>query len=648
MAVVHPLRVAATARKQVRTSGGTHMDTKPRSRTARALSSFWRGLDESRRTLANVLVLAVPVALIVGLLIGGPKVPKGAALVVAPTGELVEQLTATTPRAMLMGALGEGKDETLLKDQLDAIRAAKDDSRISSLFLDLSKMGSCGITKLQDLRGAVADFRASGKKVVAYADGYDQWAYAVAASADEIWMHPQGGVMLEGLGRWRTYYKEGIDRLGIDWHVFKVGEYKSAVEPYLRSGPSPEAREADLKWLSGLWAVWLQDVAASRKLEPANLSSYIDEMAERLAAAKGDLSRLALDARLVDKLGQRDEVRARMIELAGEDEKEKSFRKVSVEDYLEARGGDRTGADGRGDAVAVVVAKGDILDGKQPAGTIGGDSTAKLIRKARQDEKVKAIVLRVDSPGGSAFASEIIRRELALARKDGKPVVVSMGSLAASGGYWISTASDEIWASPATITGSIGIFGMLPTIDKPLAHYLGVRVDGVGTTRLAGAIRIDRPMQPEVGRAFQLIIEKGYEDFLARVSEARSMPRDEVDKVARGRVWSGKDALERKLVDKLGGLREAIASAAERAKLPKDHRTWWVEEEQKFGARVLSKLMKGSLRVAGWLGVEVGTPETQALPPALRALQTQIVGAERLLRLNDPQGVYALDPLDVR
>jgi len=624
------------------------MDTKPGPRIVRAFSTFWRGLDATRRIIANLLLLALLVALAAALVLSGPNVPRGAALVVAPRGEIVEQLTARTPRGMLLGAVGGGKEETLLPDLVDAIRAAKEDARISSLYLDLSKMDSCGITKLQDLRGAVADFRAGGKKVIAYAEGYEQWAYAVAASADEVWMHPQGGVLLEGLGRWQTYYKEGIDRLGIDWHVFKVGEYKSAVEPFIRNGPSPEAREADLKWLSDLWAVWLQEVASSRKLEPADLSSYIDEMPDRVAAAKGDLARLALDARLVDKLGHRDEIRARMIELAGEDEKEKTFRQVSVEDYLEARGGDRSGAGGRGDAVAVVVAKGYILDGKQPAGTIGGDSTAKLIRRARQDDKVKAIVLRVDSPGGSAFASEVIRRELVLARKDGKPVVVSMGALAASGGYWISTASDEIWASPATITGSIGIFGMLPTIDKPMAHYLGVRVDGVGTTRLSGALRVDRPLQPEVGRVIQAGIEKGYEDFLARVSEARSMSRDEVDKIARGRVWSGKDAFERKLVDKLGGLKEAIASAAERAKLPRDHRVWRVEEEQKFAERVLAKLMKGGARVAALFGFAIEAPEPPPLPAALRALQAQVADAERLLRLNDPQGVYALDLLEAR
>jgi protease-4 len=622
------------------------MDPTPPSRLVRVASAFWRGLDATRRIGANLLLLGLALVLVLALLTGGPSVPRGAALVVAPKGELVEQLTARTPRGLLSGGLG-GPDETLLKDLVDAIHTAKDDPRITALYLELSELGPAGMTKLLDLRAAVADFRASGKRVVAYANGYDQRSYAVAAAADEVWLNPQGGVLLEGLGRWRTYYKEGLDRLGIDVHVFRVGEFKSAVEPFTRTGPSPEAREADRKWLSDLWAVWLDEVAASRTLQPGELSAYIDEMPTRLAAVKGDLSRLAVDARLVDQVGHRDQVRARMIELTGLDEKEKTFRQVSVEDYLEARGGDRSGA-GRGDAVAVVVAKGDILDGQQPAGTIGGDSTAKLIRRARQDAAVKAIVLRVDSPGGSAFGSEVIRRELALARKDGKPVVVSMGSLAASGGYWISTASDEIWASPATITGSIGIFGILPTIDRPLERYLGLRVDGVGTTRLSGALRLDRPLQPEVGQMFQSAIEKGYEDFLARVSEARSMPRDAVDKLARGRVWSGKEAFERKLVDKLGGLKEAIASAAARAKLPKEHRTWWVEEERPFGQRLLARLMRNGTSVAVRLGLIAEAPDLARLSPALGAWRQQLAEAERGLRLNDPMGVYALCPLDVR
>ena len=618
------------------------MESKPRSLPLRVLLATWRRVDQARRIAVNLIFIAIPIAIIVGILWGGPKVPSGGALVVEPKGEIVEQISSPSLSGLFEGATKDGNPETLLKDLIDAIQSAKDDRRIGSVYLNLSKMGSTGITKLEDLRAALAEFRKSGKKVIAYSDEYQQGAYAVAAAADEVWLHPQGMVLLEGLGRWRTYYKEGIDKLGIDWHIFRVGEYKSAVEPFLRNGPSPEAREADLKWLSDLWSSWVDAVAASRKLKPAEVRSYIDQLPERLESAKGDLAKVALESGLVDKLGHRDEVRARMIEVAGEDkkEKEKTFKQVSVSDYLEAKGGDRTGERGSGDAVAVIVAKGEILDGKQPPGRIGGDSTAALVRRARQDDKVKAIVLRVDSPGGSAFASEVIRRELAVARRDGKKVVVSMGSVAASGGYWISTASDEIWASPSTITGSIGIFGMFPTVDKPLAKYLGVHVDGVGTTKFAGALRPDRPLLPEVGRVIQLSIEKGYEDFLARVSEARKLTRDEVDRIARGRVWSGADAKERKLVDKLGGLKEALTSAADLAKLPKGYRVWYVEEEKSFKDWLAAKLMKSEASWARFLGLAVDQ-QIPALPPALRAVQDQLADTARVLSLQDPNGVYA-------
>ena len=617
------------------------MESNPRSLPVRILLATWRVVDQSRRIAVNLIFIAIPIAIVVGLLWSGPNVPYGGALVIEPKGEIVEQLSSPTVSGLFEGAAREGNPETLLKDLLDAIQAAKDDKRIGSIYLNLTKMGSTGVTKLEDLRAALVEFRKSGKKVIAYSDEYQQGAYAVAAAADEVWLHPQGMVLLEGLGRFRNYYKEGIDKLEIDWHVYRVGEYKSAVEPFLRNGPSPEAREADLKWLSDLWSSWVDAVAASRKLKPADVRSYIDQMPQRLESAKGDIAKLALDSGLVDKLGQRDEVRVRMIELAGEEKKEneKTFKQVSVSDYLEAKGGDRTGESGSGDAVAVIVAKGDILDGKQPAGKIGGDSTAALIRRARQDDKVKALVLRVDSPGGSSFASEVIRRELAVARKDGKKVVVSMGSLAASGGYWISTASDEIWASPSTITGSIGIFGMFPTVEKPLAKYLGVRVDGVGTTRFAG-IRPDRPLPAEVGRIIQLVVEKGYEDFLARVSEARKLTRDDVDRIARGRVWSGADAKERKLVDKLGGLKDALAAAADLAKLPKGYRVWYVEEEKTFKDWLAAKLMKSEASWARLLGLGADR-QTPPLPPVFRALQDQLADTARLLSLRDPNGVYA-------
>ncbi len=627
------------------------MENQKRSRLAGFLSGLWTAVDQSRRFVVNFLFLALLVGLVWAAISGRPKVPKGSALVVKPQGTIVDQLSRRSADNVVEAALlGDPGRQTLLKDLLDAVKAAKDDKRIGAIFLDVSSMMGGGLTKLEELRAALLDFRKGGKKVIAYGEGYLQGPFGVAAAADEVWLHPEGAVLFEGFGRWRTYYKDAIDRLGIDWHVFRVGEYKSYVEPFTRNEPSPEAREADLKWMGDLWGSWVKDTAVARKLSPEDVRAYIDRMPDRLEAAKGNLAKLALEAKLVDRLGYRDEVRKRMIELVGEEKGEKTFKQVSVADYLENKGGDRTGEKGRGDAVAVVVAVGEIFDGKRPPGSIGGESTAALVRKARQDDKVKAIVLRVDSPGGSAFASEVIRRELALARTvDKKPVVVSMGSVAASGGYWISTASDEIFARPDTITGSIGIFGMFPTVEKPLAKYLGMRVDGVGTTWLSGALRPDRALRPEVGRMIQLYIERGYEDFLERVAEARKMSRDDVDRIARGRVWSGADAIERKLIDKLGGLPEAIASAAQKAKLSEGkYRVWYVEKELNFREKLMSQLLNGRAHLARAFGFDVGEPEAISTPPAVRAVLDRLGETARLLAFNDPNGVYAYCGCEVK
>lgn len=616
-------------------------DNRPHSLPRRVFSSLGSGLDQSRRVFVNVLFLALVVGLLAAVLAGGPKVPKGAALVVAPKGNLVEQLAARSPQDLVAGLAGGGQEETLLKDVLDALAAAKDDKRISSVYLNLDEMGGAGMTVLEDAAAALRDFRKSGKKVIAAGDAFDMRGYYLAAQADEVLLNPDGMVLIEGFGRYRTYYREGIDKLGITWNVFRVGEYKSAVEPYLRNDMSPEAKEADLEWLGDIWRAYLASVSKARKTSPEALTAFIEGMPELLKATGGDTAKIALDAKLVDKLAARDEVRKRMIALAGEDEKSKSFKQVAMATYLEALGSDRPGAKGKGDKVAVVVAKGSIVDGSAGPGRIGGDSTAALIRKARQDEKVKAIVLRVDSGGGSAFASEVIRLELQLAQEAKKPVVVSMGSVAASGGYWIATSSDEIWASPETITGSIGIFGMFPTIEKPLAKYLGMHVDGVGTTSWAGALRIDRELQPKVGESIQQMINHGYEEFLVRVGKARKMSRDDVDKIARGRVWSGADAKERGLVDKLGGLQEAIASAAEKAKLGTTYQVTYVEKEQSLKEKLMASLSVRSARVAAVFGYTLApSPEPVAGAGAaiIRAVADE---AGRLSVWNDPRGIYA-------
>lgn len=606
------------------------------------LGRLWRGLDATRRAVSNLLFLAVLVALVGMALKGGkPRVPSRCALVVAPQGSIVEQLSGNAVDRLRDELLGGASEETLLKDILDALAAARTDGRVKAVVLDVSGLESAGMTKLQDIRAAVTRLRQAGKPVIATADRYTQYGYYLAAQADEVWLNPLGAVLLEGFSRYARFYRDGLDRLGVEWHVFRVGEYKSAVEPFLRSDMSPEAKEANLAYLNDLWAHYRSEVAAARKLAPEAIQEYIDRFPEHLAEVGGDAAQLALQTGLVDKVEPRDGLRQRLVELVGEDRKRHTFNQISMADYLKAVGGDRFGRKAKENVVAVVVAKGSISDGSRPPGQIGGDSTAALIRQARHDKGVKAIVLRVDSPGGSAFASEVIRRELELARGDGKVVVASMGSVAASGGYWISMAADEVWASPTTITGSIGIFAMFPSFAKPLAKHLGVHVDGVGTTRLAGALRPDRPLDPAVGQAIQALINNGYQDFLQLVSNARRMSPEAVDRVARGRVWSGERAHQLGLVDRLGSLEEAIAAAAARAGLGEKYAVRWVEKELTLKEKLLRGLM---VRLAAWVGEEVSTSTFAA--PYLTAARSFARDTAELEALAAQHGVlaYALVP----
>ena len=532
----------------------------------RVLRALWRGIDAARKVFVNLLFLFIVVALLaLAFRSDKPDIADTTALVIAPEGRLVEQLTAKSIEQLVEEAQGNAVPETLLKDVLDAIETAKEDERVEVLVLDLSAFLGGRLTKLQDIGNALEDFRSSGKKVIARADGLDQDGYYLAAHADEIIIHKFGGVILQGFGRYRMYYREGIDKLGLDVHIWRVGTYKSAVEPFLLDEMSDDAKTANREWVGDLWRIYLDDVAAARGMNAEQLDSYAQDFPPVISAANGDTAKAALDFGLVDQTMTRIEIRQHLIELVGEDEEKHTFNQIGMADYLRTMD-DRFGRGAKGDKVAVIVARGSILDGSHPAGTIGGDSTGALIRKARNDENVKAIVLRVDSGGGSAFASEIIRRECEAARADGIPVIASMGSVAASGGFWISTASDQIWAHPSTITGSIGIFGMFATYQKPLAEHLGLRVDGISTAPLA-SVRPDRELPAGISELVQQMIEQGYREFLARVSESRGMTTEEVDAVAQGRVWSGTDAYELGLVDNLGDLDDAIAAVAELADL---------------------------------------------------------------------------------
>lgn len=617
------------------------MESRNPKRLGGCFSALWRGIDLTSRIIFSVVVLTLTFFFLAALGEDVPQVPDEAALVIAPNGLIVEQLAGDPIQRAIGKATGNEQVETLWRDLDEAIRAAKDDKRIKALFLDTDQMLGAGLSKLQLLRSAIDDFKESGKPVVAAGDFFGTSQYYLAANADEIHLHHMGMVLLDGYGRFRTYYKEGLDRLEVDWNVFKVGEYKSAVEPFIRTDMSDEAKTANLEWLGDLWGAYVDDVAAARGLTAEALNESIVRLKEDLLAAEGQASDVALQNGLVDHVGSRDEVRARMIELVGEDEESHSFNQIGQDAYLQALGDKRHRYSSKGDsAVAVVVAKGAILNGSQPPGTIGGDSTGALLRKVRQDDDVKAIVLRVDSGGGSAFASEVIRREMVLAREAGKKVVISMGTLAASGGYWISSASDEIWASPTTITGSIGIFGMLPTFQKPMAKYLGWNVDGVGTTWLAGAGRIDRELDPNVGDMIQSTIDRGYQEFITRVAEARNMTTEEVDEIGRGRVWSGMDAHELGLVDQLGGLDAAIASAAALAELGDDYAVRFVEKELDYRDQLMLQLLT---RAAAWFHGDDGTRSLPARP-LMRDTFFDFVHrqAETLAALDDPAGMYAM------
>ncbi len=602
----------------------------------RTFGAFWRGVDRVRRFTINFIFLVIVLILLALLFAGGESaIPESGALVLRPQGVLVDQLSGDPFDRALGNLQGTWAGETLLSDVLEALDRAREDDRIKVLVLDLDSFGGAGLSKLQELRLGIEAFKASGKPVVAMAELYDRSRYYIAATADEVYLDDAGVMLLTGFSRYRRYLKDALDRLEVDANVLRVGEFKSAVEPYLRNEMSPAAREANEDWLGDLWRIWLEDVASLRGLEVAALRSFIDQHGEHLRGSGGNGTRAALEAGLVDHAAPRSAAEDRIAEILDWDEGE-PFPQVGLEDYLAATKSSAPSLPGSADAVGVLVAQGTIVDGEQDPGGIGSTSMTRLIRQARRDENIKALVLRVDSGGGSALASEVIRRELDRVRAAGKPVVVSMGSVAASGGYWISTAADEIWASPSTITGSIGIFGLFPTFQKPLAKYLGVRVDGVGTSNLAGSLRIDREMSPELKETMTQWLERGYRDFLERVAAARKMSVEEVDAIARGRVWSGEDAHRLGLVDGLGGLEEAISAAAQRAELGSEYRLHWVVEEPSLREKLVLDLLSTSVR---WLPTRSRTPTARG--PLGELLQAIEQSTELFGEFNDPAGIYA-------
>lgn len=546
-----------------------------RNPIARFFVGLWDVMNFTRRLILNLLFFGLLLLMLIVMLVAMGKgassvkvLQDRTALVIAPEGRLVEQYSADPVSRALAKALGERNGEEIQqRDLIRALKAARDDKKIERVVLELDQLQPSGFASMREVAAALQELRASGKQVVAFGDNLSQSQYLLAAQASEVYLDPMGSLLLEGLGRYRQYFRTGLqEKLGVDVHLFRVGEFKSAAEPYILDAASPEAKQADLFWMNDVWQRYLADIAKARKLDPAQLAAGIDNLPDGIAAAGGDIARFALQQKLVDGLKTREEVEALLGERGVADNNaDGGYRQVDLDDYLAQLDAHRSPLDKR-PQVAVVVAEGEIAGGDLPPGQVGGISTAALLREARDDDDVKAVVLRVNSPGGEVFASEQIRREVAAIKAAGKPLVVSMGDMAASGGYWISMDADRIYANESTISGSIGIFGMIPNFARSL-DKIGVHTDGVGTTRFAGAFDMTRPMDPAVGRVIQSVIDKGYADFTGKVAQARNKPVEDVDAVARGRVWSGAQARERGLVDAFGSLQDAVADAAGRAKL---------------------------------------------------------------------------------
>jgi protease-4 len=578
----------------------------------RALGAFLRGLlhalDGVRKVLHLVLLLIIFGALLVASHTTLPIIPGSAALELAPLGRIVEEETGDPLDRALADITGDDRQETRLRDLIDVVDHARDDERIRALVLNLDGLDRAGLPALQDLARSIRWFRESGKKVYAHGQMFTQRQYYLAAQADEVYLDPFGLVMLDGYAYYRTYLRGVVDKLAVDVNVFKVGSHKSAPDTFTRSDMSREDRENAKVWVGALWDSYKTDVAAARDLEPALIQAYSDEAVAGAQATGGDLAQYALARGLVDGLKTREEFEKIVAAVAGEDEDTGGYQAVDWQAYLSLVRSDEALAGSEDQNVGVIVAAGEILDGEQPPGSVGGDTLAAQLRELRDDDDYSAIVLRIDSPGGSIMASEVIRREVEALSAAGKPVVASMGTVAASGGYYIAMNADRIIAAPTTITGSIGVFAVIPTFQRTLAK-IGVTNDGFGTTDLAGATELDRELGEEARQILQAGVEHAYRTFVDGIARARGRRPEEIESLAQGRVWTGADAQAAGIVDELGGVDEAIAEAAKLAGLKEGYGVVWIERSMSWHEVITMRLRA----TAAWL-VQAIAPRRAQLP----------------------------------
>ncbi|WP_312282125.1 signal peptide peptidase SppA [Pseudescherichia sp.] len=593
----------------------------------------WRALNFVRELVFNIffiLLILVGVGIWMQLSSGPAEHTSRGALLMDITGVVVDKPSSSSKLSalgrQLFGASSDRLQENSLFDIVETIRQAQADRNITGIVLDLKNFAGADQPSMQYIGKALKAFRDSGKPVYAVGDNYSQGQYYLASFANKVWLSPQGVVDLHGFATNGLYYKSLLDKLKVSTHVFRVGTYKSAVEPFIRDDMSPAAREADSRWIGELWQNYLGTIAANRQITPQQVFPGAQGVLDGLSKVGGDSAKYALDNKLVDTLGSSADAEKVLVKQFGWSDVDKNYRAISMYDYPLKKPSEV------GSSVAVIFANGAIMDGEETAGNVGGDTTAAQIRDARIDPNVKAIVLRVNSPGGSVSASEVIRAELAAAKAAGKPVVVSMGGMAASGGYWISTPANYIVANPSTLTGSIGIFGVINTVEKSLDE-LGVHTDGVATSPLAD-VSVTKALPPQVQQLMQLSIENGYQRFISLVAQARKSTPEQVDKIAQGHVWTGEDAKNNGLVDALGDFDDAVAKAAELAKLKQWHIEYY-QDEPTFLARLMDGF-SGEIRAM--------LPQAlQAYLPAPLAAAADTVKAEtdKLAVFNDPQSRYA-------
>ncbi len=599
----------------------------------RRIFRFIGSVVSAIRYMISLVVVLFFIAIVAGMFVDDIQpMPERGALYLAPSGTLVDQRSYIDPVSEIFAQPGQRDTETLVRDLVLSLEQAQYDERITHVLLDTNYMAGGSIAKLEEISGALQRFKQSGKPIIAIGDNFSQSQYFLAAHADEIIMNPLGRVMLTGFGSYSSYYKEALDKLKINVHVFRVGKYKSAVEPFLGKGMSDEARVDRRDLVDSLWQFYTSRVEQLRGLPNGALNDLANNMHLRLAEENGDIAALALQQGLIDRIATRSETKAHLLEILPHSNGE--FDSVPMAAYLNHIKLSSLKAVNKGKAeIAVVVASGSIIDGNQPEGTIGGDTLAEMFAAIEEEDQVKAVVLRVDSPGGSAFASDVIRDSIASLRKKNIPVVISMGSYAASGGYWIATESDKILALSTTITGSIGVFGVIPTFEDSLSA-MGVYSDGVGTTNIAGMLQLSRAMTPEAKMIMQSGVDHVYTRFLSLVADARESTPNAIHEIAQGRAWTGKKALELGLVDELGDLNDAIASAATLAGVS-DYKIDYRRKPLSFMEQVM-------MEISGNVNAAVGAMALQSWLPV--SLQRQLVSALKPLQfmdtLSDPNHVY--------